>query len=130
VRFFLRPENILFVCDGDKEVGFLFWYPDFNEVLVPGRPYSMPGIAIRYIKNRKRIKTIKVNAFGILKSYRNYAVALLLHELQQYANANYQILETGFIWDSNRPSFRLNAALFGTGARKYQVYIREVARHD
>jgi hypothetical protein len=130
LRFFLRPENILFVCDGDKEVGFLFWYPDFNEVLAPGRPYSMPGIAMRYIKNRKRIKTIKVNAIGVLESYRNYAVALLLYSLQQYADINYQILETGFVWDSNRPSSRLNAALFGTGARKYQVYFREAARHD
>lgn len=34
--FFLKPENILFAEDNGKIVGFLFWHPDYNEILKKG----------------------------------------------------------------------------------------------
>ena len=33
MTFFLRPENILFAEHDGQVVGFLFWHPDYNEIL-------------------------------------------------------------------------------------------------
>lgn len=122
----LKPENILFVCNDGWEVGFLFWYPDYNEILEAGRIYSAGTIAFNYLVNKNKIKTVKINAIGVLKEYRNIAVMMLLAELKKYIFGKYETIETNFVWNSNIESTRLNNSLMSNAVRKYNIYIKKV----
>ena len=62
MKFFLRPENLLFACNKDEAVGFIFWHPDYNEILAKGRHNSLLEIAIRYTFTKNKISKVKLNS--------------------------------------------------------------------
>lgn len=125
MRFFLRPENILFAEDGGQVVGFLFWHPDYNEVLKKGRPNSLPAIALRYLLRGRRIRRAKLNAMGVKAAYRGPTTIRLLCEAGKYME-KYETVETNFVWCHNKPSMALNGALLGHIERRFAVYEVEV----
>lgn len=120
LKAFLRPENLLFAENEQGEtLGFLFWHPDYNQMLAAGREYSLAEIAGSWLFHRKRIDTVKVNALGSL-SYR--ATFALLDRFRQYVQGKYAFVETNFVWDNNLKSSLMMHRLFGTYDRKYEVY--------
>ena len=121
MSFFLKAENILFAFDGERPVGFLFWHPDYCEVLPKGKQNSLLAIAIRYIAKQKQIKTVKVNAIGAISGYAGRVTEALLHEMSRYT-AHYTYVETNFVWDENRPSRLLNDSLFAEPFRRFAVW--------
>ena len=80
---FLRPENLLFATIDGREVGFCFWHPDYNEILPTGRSVGLPGIAWRFVLRRSRIRTVILNALGVLPEYRGIATAALLTRMNK-----------------------------------------------
>ena len=134
--FFLRPENILFACDGDHEVGFIFWYPDYNRILPSGKPISDIGLAIRYLIKHNQIDTAKINSIGVLDRYIGRATSLLINETAKYILSDgYRYVETTFVWDSNLPSRALNRYLFCSNgdngaARLYRVFTKSVHKEQ
>lgn len=120
LRPFLRDEHLLFAQNRTGEdVGFLFWHPDFNEMLSGGREHSLPAIGAAWLFKRKRITTAKLNAIG---SRSPAATVALLRTFNRLAGERYPWLETNFVWDNNLPSTRLNRHLLGEPHRKYEVY--------
>lgn len=117
---FLKPENLLFAEDKDgKAIGFLFWHPDFNQMLDGGRDYSLLAIGINYILRRKKINTVKVNALG---SCSYTATFTLLDTFRRLVQDKYKFVETSFVWDNNIRSSLMMKKLFETYDRKYEVY--------
>ena len=117
---FLRPENLLFAEDGQgRDVGFLFWHPDFNCLLDAGREYSIAAIAARRLLYAKRMDTVKVNALGTLS---NAATFALIDAFRRYVEGKYTFVETNFIWDNNIRSSLLMKKILGAPHRKYEVY--------
>lgn len=120
---FLKPENLLFAEDKKgNTVGFLFWHPDFNQMLKGGKDYCMAGIAFNWFFNQKKIDTVKVNALGSLS---NAATFLLINAFRQLVATKYSFVETSFVWDNNVQSSLLMKKLFGKYDRKYEVYYLE-----
>jgi len=123
MKYFLKRENLIFVMKEGKEVGFVFWHPDYNEIIPGGKRNSMLGIGLRYLINRNRIKKIKLNAIGVLEEYRNTgAVVGLLYEVYKHVFDRYNGGETNFVWDSNIPSRKLNQHICDREVRHYCVY--------
>jgi len=120
---FLGCKNLIFALDGDgREIGFLFWHPDYNRMLRTGRVCSMAEIAASYVFKRSRIDTAKLNAVGSL----SYAATLaLIEEFSFITGKKFKYVETNFVWDNNLPSRRLNEHFFGAAHRKYGVYFTD-----
>ena len=121
MTFFLKPENILFAEDNGKIVGFLFWHPDYNEILKKGRQNSLLSIAIRYTLMKNRIKKVKLNSMGVMEQYQGNVTISLLRELSKYIN-KYDIIETNFVWENNKKSMAINKKLLQNVERHFAVY--------
>ena len=118
---FLRPEHLLFAENAAHDpLGFLFWHPDFNQMLTGGKEYGMTGIAAAWLRRRRRIDTVKINAIGTLSQHATYA---LIRAFYNCIQNRYRFVETNFVWDCNRPSTLLNRRLFGEHDRTYEVYL-------
>jgi len=123
IRWFLRPEHLLFAMKNNREVGFHFWHPDFNEVLPGGTRTSLVGIALRCLLRRSHIRTFKLNAIGLLPEVRNTTLlAGLLNETYRYTGKRFNSGETNFVWDSNSQSRLLNFNKMGRRERIYRAF--------
>lgn len=125
MTFFLRPENILFAEKDGEVVGFVFWHPDYNEVLKKGKPNSLLTIALRYTLGKSRIKRVKLNSIGVKKQYRTVATLALLREVGRYVSG-YETVETNFVWVNNQNSMTANLGYLKNVTRKFAVYEVEV----
>jgi hypothetical protein len=130
MKFLMKPEYLLFVLHHGKEVGFIFWHPDFNEVLTPGKQYSSIYFALQAILKKLTIKTVKVNAIGLLPAYWNTPAAMgLFLTALQYSKMKYPKGETNFIWDCNVASRKFITKMGGQVDRTYAVYSKPVGTH-
>ena len=118
--FFLEPKNILFAEVGGMVVGFLFWHPDYNEVLKKGKQNSLLGIAIRYTLFKNKIKKVKLNSIGVKEGYQFVTIALL-RELGKLVQS-YDKIETNFVWCNNKKSMAINKRLLKNVERNFVVY--------
>jgi hypothetical protein len=123
---FLRPENLLFATIGGREVGFCFWHPDFNEILPTGRRVSMPGIAWRFALRRSGIRTVILNALGVLPDYRGVATAALLGRMSHEVEGGFNRYETSFVWDGNYASIGVGRYLDSRELRQYAVWVEDL----
>ena len=121
MTFFLKPENILFAEHKGQIVGFVFWHPDYNEVLKKGKQNSMLEIAVRYLLFKNRIKRVKLNAAGVKKEYQGITTMKLLSAVSEYVE-KYETVETNFVWCNNRKSMALNKATLKNVERRFAVY--------
>lgn len=127
---FLRPENLLFATIGGREVGFCFWHPDYNEILPTGRRVSMPGIAWRFALRRSGIRTVILNALGVLPEYRGVATAALLTRMTHEVEGGFNRYETSFVWDGNYASIGVGRYLDSKELRQYAVWVEDLRPHS
>jgi hypothetical protein len=122
LRPFLRSENLLFAMADGREVGFVFWHPDYNEVLPTGQSLSIARIAWRYVTRRSRIRTVVVNAIGVLPDAPTGTTAALLTQLAGLVEGRYDAFETCFVWNGNAASRGINRYIDATPLRRYAVW--------
>ena len=121
LKLLLSGKNLLFLMHGNKEVGFVFWHPDFNCTVRAGRPLTKAAFALGCIFNSRKIDTVKLNAIGVLKDYRGKGTIALLRALDEHTK-KYKFIETNFVWDNNIESTLINRRLLGEKCRKFSVY--------
>ena len=122
--FFLEPQNILFAEVKGEVVGFLFWHPDYNEILKKGANNSLLEIATRYTLFKNKITKVKLNSIGVKEGYQ-FATIALLREMGKLVKA-YDKLETNFVWCNNKKSMAINKHLLKNVERNFVVYEVEV----
>lgn len=124
LRVFLKPENLIFAMHEGREVGFIFWHPDYNQIIQSGRRNSVIRIGVDYFLHRKRINTVKLNVIGVLPEFRKMGVAPgLIEEMAHYCKGRYEFCETNFVWDSNIESRHMNEMNMEGVAREYSVFL-------
>ncbi len=125
---FLKDENLLFAVDKNgNDIGFVFWHPEFNQMLEGGVKTSTLKILYGYLFKRKDIESAKLNAVGSLSAK---ATSALLLEFCKRIEGRYKYLETNFVWDNNVRSTHLNQRFFGQAHRKYEVYFLNADSKD
>jgi hypothetical protein len=130
IRPLLEAENLVFACREGREIGFLFWHPDFNEVIPGGRRNSALATGVRCLLGKNRIRSAKLNAVGVDRRYHgSSAVIGLLGELVRSCAGRYESVETNFVWDSNHKSRLLNKHFPHEEARHYKTFELEVGGH-
>lgn len=124
LKFFLKKENVIFVTKDKKEIGFIFWHPDYNTWFRHGKKNSMLGVLIRSLF--KRVHTCKINAIGVVPEYQNSRALLISFREFARVAIKYSKLETTFIWDNNLSSMSV-ASKRMSPHKHYKVYEIEVA---
>lgn len=122
---FLRPQNLLFAMAEGREVGFCFWHPDYNDILPTGRRLGVPAIAWRLALRRGRIRTVILNAIGVLPDYRAVATSALLSALAGEIDGQFDRYETSFVWDDNDASNGMGRYLGNQVLRRYAVWTQD-----
>lgn len=122
LKILLREENLLIVEDGGIPIGFMLWYPDFNE-LIPAHGAIGLSTVIRNRLCPRSIKKMKIVELGILPEYKNTgAVMALFHHLQIIASGRFSECETGWILEENLASRGLAKRWSDQEYRHFSVY--------
>ncbi len=121
-RYLLKNHNLLFVEREGIAVGFMLWYPDFNEIMKPSETLGL----LTVIKNKlygNRIERMKIVEIGVLAKEQNRgAILALFNHVFHLAGDKYKYLETGWILEENAKSFDLAARWTGQVHKKYKAY--------
>ncbi len=138
-RFLLKEENLLFAEDGGRPVGFLLWYPDFNQLAGPGErfglrhvlayqaahtvprehprtaPWIRPAQALahRTLRRAARIDTARLTEIAVRDSHRKAGVVEAL--IRAFTKVQYlrgfSYTEGGFIFEDNVASITMTRRL-------------------
>jgi GNAT superfamily N-acetyltransferase len=111
-RFLMRNSNLLFAEIDGKPVGFLLWFPDFNEMIGAGRELKASGWFGRDVLRFRffnPVKTFRLAEIAVLPEYRNMRVELALigKMISEVKRSGYTKGVGGFIFEENRDSINL-----------------------
>lgn len=99
-RWFLREEYLLFAEYQGRPIGFLLWYPDFNELLRKGEEFGVRQL-LRF-KHKNPVRSFRFTQIGVLPHYRTSEATLaLVVNLLPAWTSGYQYGEAGFIFEGN-----------------------------
>lgn len=118
----LRGENLLFVEHDGRPVGFLLWYPDFNEWVAPGGAVGLSTV-IRHRLLGHRPLRLKLAEVGICPGFRRSgAILALIDDCFARVRGRYRWAESGWIHEQNALSRALNTRWGAVPDKSYQVF--------
>lgn len=102
-RHLLDNEHLILAEGEEGPLGFLLWYPDFNELVGPGRTLGLREL-LRYRLLGRRPETCRLTEIAVVDSQRRGPLALaLLREMGRLAAPRkFRWCEGGFIFEENR----------------------------
>lgn len=124
---FMKPESLIFAFYGEKPVGFILWYPDFNELVSGGHSFG----TWTYLKNLflyKKIRKAKIVEIGVLKEYRNsgLAIGLVNQACLRIGELGIDKGESSWILDENLDSNSICKAFCDGLYKRYVVYEKDI----
>ncbi len=125
-KAFISGENLIIAEKEGKPVGFMLWYPDFNQLIPPGGRIGLST----YIKNKLvgwKIDRFKIVEIGIIPEYRNSGVVLgLFNKCTELTKHRYKWCEAGWILDTNNKSKGFGVRWADKEYKSYKAYEIEV----
>jgi len=116
----------LFVEKNEEPIGFMLWYPDYNELMKSGESI---GIST-FIKNKlfsKKITTFKIVEIGVIKREQNKGAILALFEYCfQCIKGRFRNFESSWILKENEKSKTFGIKWSDGESKKYKAYIKEL----
>jgi hypothetical protein len=126
LKFLLKPENLLFVEKDSIPVGFMLWYPDFNQVMSSSETVGLKTV----IKNKlygSKIDTFKIVEMGVTPAERNRGAILALFDYCfKCINGNYDFMESGWILSDNFKSRNFGIKWADCESKNYKAYVKEL----
>ncbi|MBI9011008.1 MAG: hypothetical protein JEZ08_02160 [Clostridiales bacterium] len=123
-KVLLKEENLLILEKDDKPVGFMLWYPDYNELIPPGKSLSLKTVIDHKIL-RKKISTFKIVELGvILSEQKTGAVLSLFDALNQITMGKYDYCESSWILTDNSDSSNFGIKWSEGVYKTYAAYTR------
>ena len=124
---FMKEDSIIFVFRDDKPVGFIMWYPDYNELADPGEVFGAIHY-IRYKLNKRLIHTAKVMEYGVVQEYRGSGlpIALISKVYDLMPDYGCTRVETSWILDENDDSNSFCRAICEKDYKDYAVYEKSI----
>lgn len=120
------PRQVLLAEINGRPVGVSITLPDINEAIRPlnGRltSYGLPIGAIKFLRNKRHIKTARMVILDVLKEYRRRGVAemLILNTLDYGKNVlGYTSAELSWTFEDNEA---INRTIESVGAKRYKTY--------
>ena len=124
---FMKEDSLIFAFHDGKPVGFIMWYPDWNELAAPGEIFGTKHFFLNILKG-KNISTGKVMEYGVLEEYRSAGLpmALIKHVYDSMKKQGCIHMETSWILDENTDSNSFCKALCDETYKKYVVYEKDI----
>lgn len=115
-RFFLDDENLIFAERNGTPVGFLLWYPDFNELARAGEPLGLRHLLRYRVLGKlggRRMRSLRLTEIAVLPELRgSWVVAGLIHKLTELTEGKgFSHCEGGFIFEENGESVTMTLAV-------------------
>lgn len=121
----LRSENMIFAVHNGMTVGFLFWYPDYNE-LVPCRTGAGISTFLQYKLLGQTPATLKVVEIGVLPEYKKTGLIIdLFGELYRIRARNYPTITraaSSWILCENTDSIDMSRHIFPHHDKDFLAY--------
>ncbi len=127
-KMLLKEENLLIVEKDKLPVGFMLWYPDYNELIPSGGTLSLKTVIDHKLLNRK-ISTFKLVEMGIVESeQKSGAILALFDALYQRTKDTYDFCESSWILKDNKDSSNFGIKWSEGEYKTYAAYTRYL--HD
>ena len=121
-RALLSGHNLLFVYHGEEPVGFLLWYPDFNQIVKPGKGVGI-GTVLKQRLLPGSIDTLRIAEFGIIPAHQKKgAVYALLEYLYEGQKDRYTYVESGWVMEENLDSKGVVKRFMKYPYKEFRVY--------
>ena len=122
-RPLLRDENVIYAMHGGREVGFLIWHPNFNELIASNKRLSLFSFFLKCRLLRSRIREYKINTMGVLPEFQNSGAAFgLVNEVYRRTTGRMRGGETAFVWTGNKKSSLFSRAMCKSEYKHYVAY--------
>ena len=126
----LKTENLLFVERKGKAVGFMLWYPDFNELIKLGESVGLKTF-IRYKLFNKRIDKFKIVEIGMIKEEQGLGGILALFDYcYEKTNHRFKSFESSWVLSDNIKSRGFGDKWSDGISKTYKAYIKELVDED
>ena len=129
LRLLLNGDNMIFAKAKGEVIGFLFWYPDFNE-LVPAGAAAGIGTFIRHKILKQTPKAVKAVQIGVAPEYENSGLILaLFNEFHRFAtkkHKNITICKSSWILEENQKSVKLSSKILPQPYKEMSAYEKEI----
>jgi hypothetical protein len=126
LKYLMKEENLLFVEKAGVPVGFMLWYPDFNEIIGKGETAGIKTV----IKNKlfsNRIKTFKIVEMGVIPGERNKGAILALFDYCfKRTKEKYDTMESSWILAKNLKSKSFGIKWADEESKHYKAYVKEL----
>lgn len=126
MKFLMNPENLLFVEKKGVPVGFMLWYPDFNQIMSIGETAGLKTV----IKNRifsNKIKTFKIVEMGVIPEERSKGAILALFDYCfQCVKGKYDSMESGWILSDNLKSKSFGIKWADGQSKQYKAFTKDL----
>lgn len=127
MKFLMKTENLLFVEKNKEPVGFMLWYPDFNQVMKSSETVGLNTV----IKNKlfgSSIDTFKIVEMGVVPGERNKGAILALFDYCfKCIKGRYDFMESGWILSDNFKSRNFGIKWADCESKMYKAYIKELS---
>ncbi len=124
LRFLIKPENLLFVEKEGRPVGFMLWYPDFNQIMKSNETVGLKTV----IRNRlfsHKIDTFKIVEMGVVPGERNRgAILCLFNHCFKCIKGKYDYMESGWILSDNFKSKSFGIKWADCESKSYKAYVK------
>lgn len=126
LKYLLREENLIFVEKQGVPVGFMLWYPDFNEIIEKNETVGIKTV----LKNKlfpHRIKTFKIVEIGVIPEERNKGAILALFDYcNKCVKGKYDTMESSWILSDNLKSKSFGIKWADGEFKHYKAYVKEI----
>lgn len=127
LKFLLKPENLLFAEKDGIPVGFMLWYPDFNQLMNPSETVGLRTV----IKNKLfsgKINQFKIVEMGVIPGERNKGAILALFDYCfKCTKGKFDNFESGWILSENTKSKNFGIKWADCESKHYKAYIKELS---
>ena len=126
LKYLMREENLIFAEKQGVPVGFMLWYPDFNEIIGKNEKPCIKTV----VKNKlfsKRIKTFKIVEIGVIPEERNKGAILALFDYcYKCTKGRYDTMESSWILSDNFKSKGFGVKWADKEYKHYKAYVKEI----
>jgi GNAT superfamily N-acetyltransferase len=122
----LKPENLIFARKGGETMGYILWYPDFNELVKPGKTAGA-ATYVKYKILRRIPATGKVVEIGLEKKYeRTGIISLLFREALKASSPKSKNVVSSWILEENLSSWLAVRRYADQPYKEYVTYEKTV----
>jgi hypothetical protein len=125
-RALIGDENLIFAEVSGQAVGFLLWYPDFNQ-LISTPDERLGQLHVLRFHDRNPIRVVRLAAIGVKKEHRGGPAvpAMMLRMAEAVRKGPYEFCEGGYIFEENTSSMGMtHSFLVGAFGHKPEPFRR------